>query len=249
MHKRIMVSGVALLYTTFDIGMEAGAKLLNKRVILLRHVFFFKSLLFTSTLHCTSPGDAMKNLFRALAIAAAVAVTPAHSVILTVVTDLRGTNEDPPNASPGVGTATVIIDTVLHTMSIDASFSGLLAPTTAAHIHCCLATPFTGNVGVATQTPSFIGFPLGVTSGVFMNTYNLTLASTYNPAFVTAQGGIAQAEAALTSGILTGRTYFNIHTSAFPQGEIRGFLVPEPGTLALLGLAFVWLAALRRASG
>ncbi|WP_139379481.1 CHRD domain-containing protein [Zoogloea sp. LCSB751] len=42
-----------------------------------------------------------------------------------------------PNASPATGAAMVVIDTVAHTMQVDVVFSGLLGPTTAAHIHCC----------------------------------------------------------------------------------------------------------------
>jgi hypothetical protein len=42
---------------------------------------------------------------------------------------------------------------------------------------------------VATTLPTFAGFPLGVTSGTYINTLDLTLASSYNPAFVTANGG------------------------------------------------------------
>jgi hypothetical protein len=73
-------------------------------------------------------------------------------------------------------------------MFIDVSFSGLLGTTTASHIHCCTPTPLSGTAGVATTTPTFAGFPLGVTSGTYMNTLDLTLASSYNPAFVTANG-------------------------------------------------------------
>lgn len=39
----------------------------------------------------------------------------------------------------------------------------------------------------------------------------------------------------------------NIHTTAFPGGEIRGFLVvPEPSTVALVALAVGAMGALRR---
>ena len=42
---------------------------------------------------------------------------------------------------------------------------------------------------MATRVPSFVGFPLGVTAGSMDNTYDLNLASSYNPAFVTDNGG------------------------------------------------------------
>jgi hypothetical protein len=91
------------------------------------------------------------------------------------VANLSGANEAPPNASPGTGTALAIYDGTLHTLHAEAIFSGLLGPTSAAHIHCCTATPGVAPAGVATQVPSFVGFPLGVTSGSFSNTYDLTL--------------------------------------------------------------------------
>jgi hypothetical protein len=49
--------------------------------------------------------------------------------------------------------------------------------------------------------------------------------SSYNPAFVSANGGTAaSAEAALFAGIMAGHAYLNIHTTTFPGGEIEGFL-------------------------
>ena len=59
-------------------------------------------------------------------------------------------------------------------------------------------------------------------------TFDLTQPLIYNPAFVTAQGGLANAEAALIAGLESHLTYFNIHTTANPGGEIRGQLVPGP---------------------
>jgi hypothetical protein len=74
-------------------------------------------------------------------------------------------------------------------------------------------------------------------------TFDLTMANSYNPAFVTAEGGVANAEAALVAGLLAGETYINIHTTMFPGGEIRGFLsaVPEPSTWAMMLLGFLGL--------
>jgi hypothetical protein len=162
---------------------------------------------------------------------------------------LSGGAESPPTASSATGSVEVDIDTLLNTMRVRATFSGLTSGTTASHIHCCTALPGVGNAGVATTTPSFPGFPLGVTSGTFDNTFDLTVASSYNPAFVTAEGSVALAEAALIAGMLAGDTYYNIHTTNFPNGEIRAFLaqVPEPWTTALLGIGVaLGLAARRR---
>jgi hypothetical protein len=161
-------------------------------------------------------------------------VAKADQVVF--VTTLTGSQEVPPNASPGIGSALVTLDTATNLLTINTSFAGLISPTVAAHIHCC--TPPGANAMVATQVPSFPGFPLGVTTGTFLQTFDLTLASTYNPAFITANGGtVAGAQAAFITGLLNGQTYLNIHTMTFPGGEIRGQLqaIPEPATLLLMG--------------
>jgi hypothetical protein len=130
-------------------------------------------------------------------------------------------------------------------MRVQASFSGLLGNTTVCHIHGLTALPGVGTAGVMTQTPTFPGFPVGVTSGTYDATFDLTLASSYNPAFITASGGtVSGAMNRLIQSLDEGRAYFNLHTSQFPAGEIRGFLVPTPGAAAVLGMA--GLVAMRR---
>ena len=150
------------------------------------------------------------------------------------------------NTSPGTGIGTVAFDDFLNTLTLTLSFSGLEGTTTASHIHAPTLVPFTGTAGVATTTPSLANFPLGVTSGTFSTVLDLTSASSYNPTYITANGGTtAGAEAALAAAMASGQAYWNIHTSVFAGGEIRGFLVavPEPSSLALLGLGGVGLAA------
>jgi CHRD domain/PEP-CTERM motif len=170
----------------------------------------------------------------------------ARADSITFVANLTGALEVPSSGSLGTGFAMVVLDTVDNTMQVNVTFSGLTSGTTASHIHCCLASPFlTGvNVGVATTTPTFTGFPLGVTFGTYSHLFDLTLASSYNPAFDGATPALQ--EATLVAGIETGDTYLNIHTTNFPGGEIRGFLVPtpEPSTLLLLGSGVIGLAGL-----
>lgn len=176
--------------------------------------------------------------------AAGIQATP-----ITYFADLSGAAEFPPTGSPGFGTAFVTIDTTAHTLEVSAEFEDLMGTTTAAHIHCCTTTPFSMTAAVATQTPSFIGFPLGVTSGTFSNTYDLTDPLSYRAGFITSSGGTTDAaEAALALGLAEGRAYFNIHTSVFGGGEIRGFLipVPEPGTIGFIVVGLGALAAVSR---
>ena len=148
----------------------------------------------------------------------------AHAISFTG--SLSGAAESPPNASPGTGLTSVTYDPATHLLTVSVAFSGLQSGTTAAHIHCCTTSPGTGTAGVATQVPTFVNFPLGVTSGNYAQTFDLTLAASWNPAFIAANGGTpASAEAALAAGLSSGRAYLNIHTTLFPGGEIRAFLI------------------------
>ena len=195
----------------------------------------------------------MKRVLSVLALAAAstVAAVPAGAAPAdpSYRAVASGALESPPNASPG--TSLVTIDLGSTKMFVDLPFRDLEGTTTAAHIHCCTSSAFTGTSGVAVP---FADFPLGVTAGSFNTAIALDDAASWDPAFVSAHGGtVASATSAFVDGINANEAYVNIHTSQFPNGEIRGWLVaapPVPETaewsMLVVGLAgLMWMSRRR----
>src|SRR4051795_6871514 len=170
--------------------------------------------------------------FACLALACAVPAYSAQLLYETVRTNGAGVVLGPgmdgptePTSSLGTGYGTALYDNITHLLTLDANFSGLdtnaSTGTTASHIHAATTLPFQGTAGVATQTPSFVGFPLNVYSGTFHSVLDLSQASSWNPSYVSANGGTpATAEVAFASALATGRSYWNIHSGKFPGGEI-----------------------------
>jgi uncharacterized protein (TIGR03118 family) len=111
---------------------------------------------------------------------------------------LSGANEVPASTTPGTGSGSMTIINSL--LSYNITFTNLLSPAIAAHIHGP-GTP-SQNVGVIIpfSAPS-------ATSGTISGTAALT----------------SQELADITSGL----TYVNIHTTNYPGGEIRGQIFPH----------------------
>jgi len=182
-----------------------------------------------------------------IAVVGALFFGTAASAGVITYSAVLGNFENPPTGSSGTGFALITVDSVLNTMLVDLTFSGLTSGVTASHIHCCVALG--GNAGVATTIPTFTGFPSGVTFGTYNHSFDLTQASSWNPTFIPANGGTtASAEAVLLAGLAANQTYLNIHTTNFGGGEIRGFLaaVPEPNTFLLAGAVLAGFLIRRR---
>jgi hypothetical protein len=167
----------------------------------------------------------------------------AKADVFTFAAILTGGQEVPPNASTATGSGTFVLDdqgtvaTVDDTLAVSLTFSGLTAPAAAAHIHAP-APPGT-NAPVRLDFGPF-GFPFGVTAGSFDHVF--LLSADLSP-LITVD--------AFEAALFAGNTYVNIHNSVFSGGEIRGQIVPEPGTLGLLGavLAALSLRSRRRRLG
>lgn len=205
----------------------------------------------------------MKTLLLALSAIGMATAAQAH------ITVFQGTFAPEAVGATGSGTLTLEYDEDGHTLFINATFSGLSGNTTNAHIHCCTvptAVPPVTTAGVALGNSAaannmLLGFPLGVKSGTFTATLDLTKNTSYGNAFRTsspavgnsAAGTAAAAEVRAINGLMNQTAYFNIHTSTFTGGEIRAFVtaVPEPQTYALMlaGLGVLgWTARRRQAA-
>lgn len=194
----------------------------------------------------------MKRVLSVLALASAAALAvpaQAQSGESSFRAVASGPAESPPNPSFGTSLVTIELDGQL--LRVDAPFRDLGSDATMAHIHCCTASAFSGVAAVAVP---FSDFPTGVRTGDYSAAIALDNEASYAPAFLAANGGTAQgAYTALLAGMEANEAYVNIHTTAYPGGEIRGFLVaapvPEPGEWAMLGLGLaglMWLGQKRR---
>ena len=115
---------------------------------------------------------------------------------------LTGAQEVPPNNSLATGDVHVKLDNDGKSIRVMLKFTGLGSNFTAAHIH----TGATGTNGPPIVT--FDGLP-AATSGSLQN-FAATLSDVQ----------VADLEA--------GRLYVNVHSTAYPDGEIRGQLMAHP---------------------
>lgn len=121
-----------------------------------------------------------------------------QSNLVAFTTQLRAGNEVPPNASQGSGSVDAVLNKDTNLFRWKVNFTGLSGPATAAHFHGPAAVG--ANAGVALPWPSPVRSPLE---------------------------GRATLTPAQAADLLAGRWYANIHTAAYPAGEVRGQMTPR----------------------
>lgn len=178
---------------------------------------------------------------------AVMAMVAAPVAAATYSTTLSGANETAPNGSTGTGSGILNLSADSNFASVSITWSGLTGPVTIGHAHCCALQGANGPVAIDFLPPN-------VAAGSLSRFYDLTLASTYSAGFLNGAGGgtAAGARTAFLTGLNAGRVYYNLHTSTFPGGEIRGNLtltaVPEPASWAMMigGFGLVGASMRRR---
>lgn len=161
------------------------------------------------------PAAAMKKIAIALFALALPQISWGQLIFFEAKLDGPQSN----TISPGTGFASGSVDVSTFFFTLDYTFSDLLAPQTAAHIHRG-ATGVNGPVVIG--APTFVlGSPVHYTTTI---------------------------NAGILSDLLAGDLYLNIHSELFRGGEIRGQLmaVPEPSTYALAGAAALCLVIIHR---
>ena len=124
---------------------------------------------------------------------------------------LSGRNEVPANISPASGFANFTYNEAAGTFDIRMFVTGLTSAIIDSHIH--VNVPGSNGPVVVPFGPGFVP----VAGGFELTAEGLSLASIVPPAGFTAQDVLME--------ILLGRAYFNIHTTVFPGGEVRGNII------------------------
>ena len=180
-------AGVTLAHVGFPTGVTSGTYSKADVLTNAQETNLLAGLVY-SNIHTTLlPGGELR---------AQVILSPVSSLVYSFSKTYSGTQEVPPNSSPGTGTIVGAYNSITNTIFYSINFSGLTANTTAAHFHTPAAPG--ANAGV---TIAHAGFPTGVTSGAYSKSDVLTNAQETN--------------------LLAGLFYSNIHTTVLPGGEIR----------------------------
>jgi hypothetical protein len=149
-----------------------------------------------------APRRAVRSGLAARAVLALTATgSAAVADTLNFQADLTGGREVPSNDSPAMGHVDATLDTGTNMLTWTCAYSGLATPPIGAHFH--------GPV-------SYIGATSEENAPIQVGTPG-SLASPFS--------GKAAIDATQAQDLKIGRWYFNLHSTKFPAGEIRGPVV------------------------
>ena len=115
----------------------------------------------------------------------------------TFLTALRGSQEVPPNTSVALGSGTVLVNPANGQLIAGVTTSGIAG--TSAHIH---------------EAPQGVNGPI-----IFPLAESVAGSGVWTTSVVLTEAQLASLQA--------GNFYFNVHSAAFPNGEIRGQILPQ----------------------
>lgn len=154
-----------------------------------------------------------------IACAALLAVaSSSHAETTQFKAALKGAAQVPPSETTGTGAVTATYDSVTKRLSWKGSYSGLSGPPTAAHIHGPAAPGI--NARLVFWTSDNIGQCSQGECKLSSDTKAQPLTSPFE--------GSATLTDAQAAELMGGLYYVNIHTNAYPRGEIRGQLLKSP---------------------
>lgn len=139
---------------------------------------------------------------------------PVEAQEVRMTATLTGGEETPALLTGALGTAEVVVDATRRSVVVTLNLFNVPTGTTAGHIHV-------GPKGVAGPIVLDFGFPAGRT-GDFPVAFSLTVRD-FRPR---PDIGISTMDDAIQA-IVGGNAYVNVHTTAFPAGEIRGQILPR----------------------
>ena len=127
---------------------------------------------------------------------ALLAAAPAFADTVAFKTDMKASEEVPPNDSTGTGTVEASLDTATNVLSWTITYSGLTGPAVAAHFHG--PADAGKNAGPVVPIEGDLASPIK---------------------------GTATISPEQAADLQAGKWYFNVHTAAHKDGEIRGQLM------------------------
>lgn len=184
----------------------------------------------------------MRKLLSLAAATAALLALPlaAQATVFQFNASLSGLNETTPNSAIGTGVATLFYNDFNTASTADDTYNfslaafGLTGVATGFHIHAAAPAGMNAPVVVSLAAAPFVSLNSGGTLLVGGN-------------------GVSAPYVSFLSDLQASKAYVNVHTAAFPGGEIRGQLmqvavtpVPEPSSYAMLGVGLLAVGAIAR---